>query len=380
MAVYLAGIVIVISVGIFINFMINAGSSNKNAGGVIMMGVAGGCAVLLMAQSRWFDNFGRFISVAVLAAVILFVLYMLMQFAAGKKTKFKKQAPGQEAARPVAAAVKEKNVPKSSERRGAAVRRNPQRPYDSVRARTEEKENARPRRTARRIGVSIAEESVPAIIVTAGVAAETAAAKQKESGEKGLTIQKDVEILAREESAGVEDVLCESGKEDMPDEKEDSISPWTEKDKDRIIPEPQKTLEPETASQNTAEDEDEKEEGGSTGKAIEAELKGEAEIPASRDVRTEKRQAVLEKAALVKKQGMYLTAYGLFEAASEFAGEVSVQKSIRIEQLECLAAAGQYADASKSVFEILNKKYDLLPEEKEKIKTIMKMLQGKQGV
>jgi hypothetical protein len=73
-------------------------------------------------------------------------------------------------------------------------------------------------------------------------------------------------------------------------------------------------------------------------------------------------------------QKRYLMAYDLYRNCKENAEGVIEQKDLKLKMLECLVLAGQVEDATKTVFDILNSKYDLSYSNKQQLKALMALL------
>lgn len=90
---------------------------------------------------------------------------------------------------------------------------------------------------------------------------------------------------------------------------------------------------------------------------------------------TDRVQSILQKAAGLKEQGKYLVACSLFKSAAQNAHNAQHMKNAEFQMLDCLVLAGQTEDAGRVMFGILNKKYNLTAEEKNRLKETMIILQ-----
>ena len=87
MELYIIIIAVIVAVGILISFIMNAKSAKTNINGIIIMALAGVCAILFMLFGFRFSSFAVYLLFIVMVAVLLLMVFLLMQYVRHKKEK-----------------------------------------------------------------------------------------------------------------------------------------------------------------------------------------------------------------------------------------------------------------------------------------------------
>ncbi len=415
MEFYMIVIVVIVAIGILLNIVLNTKSEKKNNTGIIIMTASGVCANLFMLYRLDFSSFGVFIFFITLTAALLFAIYLLANILRRQKERKNKQKIAVDTARVTIPRSRELKKPRSISPDMAAVR------ADEItgKAETDRRMILTAYTAARR---RIMPEGPQAEVLEKRTAADSTggtdtagiplSAEEEQSGP--IVLEEDVfGVNVREEDLEIldppeEEAVRQSAKEAGEAEEADSSAGGTDAAGIPLSAEEEQSgpivLEEDVSGINVREEDLEavqflEEEAGrqsakAAGEAEEAD-NGAAENTAGifetqkepldekqeRDEESEERnrqKEILKKAALLQSRGKYLIAYHLYEACVAELADVETSKSAEIAMLDCLVAAGLYADAGKQLFGLLNKKYELGSEEKVKIKEYMELLH-KQG-
>ena len=399
MELYMVVVVAVVVFGILLQIVLNKKSGKKDNAGMIIMAASGVCANLFMLFSLHFSSFGIFIFFVTLAAAVLLVIYMVLRLPGRLKARRSNPNAATVTARMAFSRSREVNEPRGILPGAPAVESNGNKLKTNPKPRiTAKPKEAAPRRL-------VAKETHESAVLKEGTLLDASGrfcATDEPMPEKGedqcVFIEKQEETTARAEGSdsGRRDELCKKptlrgGKDDAEgtafaggqseEIHMEKVSPGANGQNENLkVPQPVKE---EVASGSVKAKGEAKEEENDAKEAAPDDLgmqKTQIEppdakqAPAAESGERIRRQEILKKAALLKDKKKYLVAYHLYAACAAEADDAKTIKTAKIAMLDCLVAAGRYTDAGKQLFGILNEKYELLSEEKVKIKEYMELL------
>lgn len=416
MELYIIIIAVITAVGILISSIMNAKSAKTNINGIIIMALAGVCAVFFALFGFKFNSFTVYLLFIVMVAVLLLMVFLLMQFIHHKIEKAAKACADGDTGRPV-------NKLSVRARKLSAGEIIPAQD-DSVRSYPE---------NGAEISVAAASELAsfgeqaqdPEEAAGELQAMETYETAEAEDGTDAAAVQPEMTIESDENEKEIESVP----KEDDPSAAYSYIASESRLEDNETVETleqeefiPDETGLKEESRETSTGGQEELEETGegpvlyetgsgyaSESMALSADESGQENVTAEWNIEdgreesqteetiaisadagpleekeenisgaeqaapeeTEKEKSVLHKAAVLKEQGKYLVAYSLFKSAAQ---NVQNIKFVELQMLDCLVLAGQTEDASRAMFGILNRKYDLTAQEKFRLKEIMTIL------
>ena len=399
MELYIIIIAVIVAVGILISSIMNAKSANKNINGIIIMALAGACAVIFMLFGFMFSSFAVYLLFIVLVAVLLLMVFLLMQFVRNKKEKnarayangntggnarklgvrvrevsgdrgnsypddllqkyFAENETREASAAPVAEVLEaDVSETEADENQSAAELAETPEADEPMEDNTDGKvgQPAISYEFAENITQEVEEQAEPAEDKIAFVFA----AESEEPARETIHAELPSDIAAEAEE--IQEITEEtSAMDSIP------VETWQPEAEtfEEAAEEPEAGIETEEAQ---AEDEAEKIQEAAEEEPI------AAPESYSAPEESEKERTILKKADGLKEQGKYLVAYGLFQSAAQNAQNQENMKYAEFQMLDCLVLAGQTEDACRVVFGILNKKYVLTSDEKQKLKDTMSVL------
>jgi hypothetical protein len=389
-------IIAVVAIGILLNIGLNKKAGKKDKTGIIIMAASGVCANLFMLYRLHFESFLAFILSIASAAVLLLVIYLIAKIPGRLKARRAKPYVAAGTARAVIPGSPAFKKPRSILPGTPALRDGKNMVKSETTPRIPAKPNIAPSRRR------IAQEAPETAVFKEGTLSDAAgkfgitdepASKTSENqcafteeyeettaragdgtggGQDGF-----FEMPARKDGqSGVEGTAFAGGQsEEILLGKVSSGANGQIEDSKMLQP-----LKEEAASESVKAAGDTAEEGsGVPGKAadvfgMQKEPPDENRAPKEESKERIRQKAIFKKAETLQSGGKYLIAYHLYEACAAETADTEIIKTAEIAMLDCLVAAGRYADAGKQLFGILNQKYELESEEKVKIKEYMELL------
>lgn len=397
MELYMIVIIAVVAIGILLNIALNKKAGKKDNAGIIIMAVSGVCANLFMLYRLHFESFLAFILSIASAAVLLLVIYLIAKIPGRLKARRSKPYIAAGTARAVIPGGHAFKEPRGILPGTPALRDG----KNMVKSETTPRITAKPNNVPPRRRIA-REAPKPAVFKEGtisdaagkfGITDEPAPKTDErecvftEEYEETTTRAGDgtgggpdgfFEVPARKDGqSGIEGTAFAGGRSE-----EILLGKVSSGANGRI--EDSKVMQPlkeEAASESVkAAGEAKEEEDTDAGEAA-ADVSGtqneppdENRAPKEESKERIRQREIFKKAEMLQSGGKYLIAYQLYAACAAETADTKIIKTAEIAMLDCLVAAGRYADAGKQLFGLLNKKYELGAAEKVKIKEYMELL------